>query len=241
MPCSPRPEDRGAERVGGRREQRAEREQQQAADQHRHPAAQVGQPAQQRQGGGVAEQEAADDRRRPLELVEPDADPGEDVGQRQDDDVGVGRRDEDGEGREDDDRQPRPVAGAGRRPPAQPVGGAVISTSAPKSLSSRVNVASSLGGEERPGQLRPAQFPALGGDGEPRLHRRGSGPALVRICSTRSPGSSAVTSRTTSPSTRLSSPSSADSASREQLGDAGLGVEQRARVAEAELRPGRPR
>ena len=55
--------------------------------------------------------------RGPLQLVEPDADPGEDVGQRQDDDVGVGRRDEDGERGEDDDRQPRArrAAGRGRR------------------------------------------------------------------------------------------------------------------------------
>ena len=134
MPCRPRPNGR-TERVGGRGEQRAEREDQEAADQHRHAAAQVGQPAEQWQRRGVAEQEAADDRRGPLQLVEPDADPGQDVGQRQDDDVGVGRGDEDGEGREDDDRQPG--APVGRPPPAQPVGGAVISTSAPKSLSSR--------------------------------------------------------------------------------------------------------
>ena len=108
------PEHRRPQRVGARGQQRAEGEQQQAADQDRDPTAQVGQPAEQRQGGGVAEQEAPDDRGGPLQLVETDADPGQDVGQRQDDDVGVGRRDEHGQGREDDDGQsgdggPRPA------------------------------------------------------------------------------------------------------------------------------------
>jgi hypothetical protein len=108
------PEHRRPEPVGGRGEQRAERERQQAADQHRHTAAEVRQPPEQRQRGGVAEQEAADDRRGPLQLVEGHADPGQDVGQRQDDDVRVGRRDQDGQGGEDDDRQARHGGPGGR-------------------------------------------------------------------------------------------------------------------------------
>jgi hypothetical protein len=102
----PTPQDRRTQVVRGRGEQGAQREEQQAADQHRDPAAQVGQPAQQRQGGGVAEQEAADDRRGPLQLVQAHSDPGQDVGQREDDDVGVGGGDENGEGGQDDARQP---------------------------------------------------------------------------------------------------------------------------------------
>ena len=89
----------------------ADGEQQEAPDEHRHPSPQVGQPAEQRERRGVAEQEAADDRRRALQLVQADADAGEDVGQRENDDVGVGRREQDGEGREDDDGQAGPLAG----------------------------------------------------------------------------------------------------------------------------------
>jgi hypothetical protein len=66
---------------------------------------QVGQTPEQRQGGGVTEQEAADDGGGPLQLVEADADPGQDVGQREHDDVGVGRSDQDGQRGEDDERE----------------------------------------------------------------------------------------------------------------------------------------
>ena len=84
--------------VGERGDQRAEGEDHQRGDQHRHPAAQVGDPADQRQHRDVAEQEAGDDRRGALELLGGVAHRAEHVGQRQDDDVGVrgGERDRDG-------------------------------------------------------------------------------------------------------------------------------------------------
>ena len=66
--------------------------------QHRHPAAQVGDPADQREHRDVAEQEAADDRCRALELVDRHADAGHHVGQGEHDDVGVGRRERHGDG-----------------------------------------------------------------------------------------------------------------------------------------------
>ncbi len=60
--------------------------------------AQVGDPADQRQHRDVPEQEAGDDRRGPLELVDRDADRGHHVRQRQHDDVGVGGGEGDGDG-----------------------------------------------------------------------------------------------------------------------------------------------
>jgi len=77
--------------VGERGDQRAEREQGERGDQHRHPAAQVRDPADQRQHRDVPQQEAGDDRGRALELVDGDADAAHHVGQREHDDVGVGR------------------------------------------------------------------------------------------------------------------------------------------------------
>ena len=61
----------------------------------------VGEPADQRQHRDVAEQEARDDRGRPLQRLDAQPDPGHHVGQRQHDDVGVGRgeRDRDRGGR----------------------------------------------------------------------------------------------------------------------------------------------
>ena len=78
----------------------------QRGDQHRHPAAQVGDPADQRQHRDVPEQEAGDDRGGPLELVDRDAGAGHHVGQREHDDVGVRGRERHGDRRETE-QQPR--------------------------------------------------------------------------------------------------------------------------------------
>ena len=72
------------------RHQRADGEQHQGGDQHGHPAAEVGHAPDQRQHRDVPEQEARDDRRPPLELVERDAGGLHHVRQREYDDVGVG-------------------------------------------------------------------------------------------------------------------------------------------------------
>ncbi|GMA21128.1 hypothetical protein MM440_01495 [Arsenicicoccus piscis] len=69
-----------------------EDEEQQAGAQDAAAIHQVGQPPDERQRGDVAEQESRDDRRGPLQLVDPETDAGHHVRQREDDDVGVGRR-----------------------------------------------------------------------------------------------------------------------------------------------------
>ncbi len=69
-----------------------EREHDQRAHEHRHPAAEVGDPADQREHRDVPEQEAGDDRRGPLQLVDAEPDPAHHVRQREDDHVGVGGR-----------------------------------------------------------------------------------------------------------------------------------------------------
>ena len=97
--------DHAGQVVRRRGDQRAEGEHDQRPDEHRHPAAQVGDPADQRQHRDVAEQEPGDDRGRPLELVDGEPDPGHHVRQGQDDDVGVGGREADGDRGE---RQQRP-------------------------------------------------------------------------------------------------------------------------------------
>ena len=102
--------DQARQVVGQRGDQRPEREEDERGDQHGQPAAQVGDPADQRQHRDVPEQEAGDDRRRPLELVERDAGRGHHLGQGQHDDVGVGG----GEGHRDRSQAEQP-AGPGRR------------------------------------------------------------------------------------------------------------------------------
>ena len=62
--------------------------------QQRASAVQVGEPPEKRHDHHVAEQEAADDRGRRLELIDADADVGHDRGQREHDDVRVHRGDE---------------------------------------------------------------------------------------------------------------------------------------------------
>ena len=74
-----------------------------------------------RQHRDVAEEEAGDDRCRPLEGVDADADSGHHVGQREDDDVGVGGRERDGRGRRREQRQ-AVRAGSRRGPPGRVVG-----------------------------------------------------------------------------------------------------------------------
>ena len=115
--------------VGQRRDEGAQREEHQRHHQHRHPAAQVGDPADQREHRDVAEQEAADDRGGPLQLVDRHPDAGHHVGQRQHDDVrvGGGERDGDGRHRQEQPRRARHRAGAGRGL----AHGAVISFSVP--------------------------------------------------------------------------------------------------------------
>ena len=98
--------DHAGQVVGQGGDQRPDREDHQRRHEHRHPAAQVGDPADQRQHRDVAEQEAGDDRRRPLQLVDGDADAAHHVGQREHDDVGVGRREGHGD-RGQAEQQPR--------------------------------------------------------------------------------------------------------------------------------------
>ncbi len=90
-------DDHRGEVVGGGGQQRAEGEHREGADQHRDSAPEVGDPADEREHRDVPEQEARDDRGRPLEGVDRHADPGHHVGQREDDDVGVGGREGDRE------------------------------------------------------------------------------------------------------------------------------------------------
>ena len=89
----------------------------QGADQHRHPAAQVGDPPDQRQHRDVAEQEPGDDRSGALQLVDAEPDARHHVRQREDDDVGVGGGERDRD-RGQPEQEPRPrvgTPGAGHR------------------------------------------------------------------------------------------------------------------------------
>ena len=89
-------------------------EDEEAAEQDPAAVEQVGQPTDERQDGDVAEEEAGDDRRRPLEGVDADADTGHHVGQREDDDIGVGGRERHGGGRGREQRETAvPVVRAG--------------------------------------------------------------------------------------------------------------------------------
>ena len=95
--------------VGGQgRDRRADDEHAEAGEQHPLPVDEVGDPADERQHGDVAEQEAGDDRGRALECVDADADPAHHVGEGEHDDVGVGGGEGDGDrGR----REERPRGG----------------------------------------------------------------------------------------------------------------------------------
>ena len=95
--------------VGGQRgDGRADDEDPQAGEQHPLPVDEVGDPADERQHRDVAEQEAGDDRGRPLQRVDADADPAHHVGEGEHDDVGVGGGEGDGDrGR----REQRPRGG----------------------------------------------------------------------------------------------------------------------------------
>ena len=101
--------------VGQCGEQRAGGEDDEGGDEDRHPAAQVGDPADERQHRDVPEQEAGDDRCGLLELVDGHADRGHHLRQRQDDDVGVGggEGDRDGRQRQQRARPSRLVTGPG--------------------------------------------------------------------------------------------------------------------------------
>ncbi len=106
-PLQEAPHDHAGQVVGEGRDQRAEREDDQGRDQHRGSPAQVGDASDQRQHGDVAEQEARDDRRGPLELLRRDPGRGTHLGQGEDHDVGV----RGGEGHRDGgeaEQQPRP-------------------------------------------------------------------------------------------------------------------------------------
>ena len=98
---------------GERRDGGPDGEDEQTAEQDPAPVEQVGQAADEGQHRDVAEEEARDDRRRPLEGVDADADTGHHVGQREDDDVGVGGRERDGRGRSREQREA--VRAGGRR------------------------------------------------------------------------------------------------------------------------------
>ena len=101
--------------VGQRGHQRPDGEQHQRRHQHRHPAAQVGDPADQRQHRDVAEQEAGHDRGGSLQLVDRDADRAHHLREREHHDVGVGRGEGDGDG-----GQPQQQPGPARRPDPRP-------------------------------------------------------------------------------------------------------------------------
>jgi hypothetical protein len=66
--------------VRGRGDERPGREGEQAADQHRDPAGEVGEPADEREHADVAEEEHTDDRRGATEFVGREPDAGHDVG-----------------------------------------------------------------------------------------------------------------------------------------------------------------
>jgi hypothetical protein len=107
----------------------------QRGGQHRHRAADVGHPADEREHRDVSQQEARHDRRRPLQLLDADVDRGHHVGQREHDDVGVDGREHD-RGPAQDQQHPRPaVDRSDRRPDRRPAPGrrrahgAVISSS----------------------------------------------------------------------------------------------------------------
>jgi hypothetical protein len=110
--------------VGRRGHQRPEGEDDQRADEHRRPAAQVGDPADEGEDRDVAEQEAGHDRGGPLQLVDGQPDAGHHVRQRQHHDVGVGGGEPDRHGRE---RQQGPLR------PGRAGHGAVMSWSVPYS------------------------------------------------------------------------------------------------------------
>ena len=104
------------------RDDRADREHDEAAEQDGDASAQVGDASDERQHGDVAEQEAGHDRRGPLELVEVEPDRGHHVGQRQHDDVGVGGREHDRDRRE-------PEQDPGRGLPHRPYGTLIVTGS----------------------------------------------------------------------------------------------------------------
>ena len=95
--------------VGGQGgDRRADDEDPEAGEQHPLPVDEVGDPADERQHGDVAEQEAGDDRGRPLQCVDADPDPAHHVGEGEHHDVGVGGGEGDGDrGR----REQRPRGG----------------------------------------------------------------------------------------------------------------------------------
>ena len=99
-------EHRGRQGVRAGGEQRPDREGEQARDEHGDAAAQVREPADERQDRDVAEEEGADERGAALQLVDAQPDAGHHLGQHEDDDVGVRRREQDGD-RGDDERTQR--------------------------------------------------------------------------------------------------------------------------------------
>ena len=101
-----RDEDRQLD--GERGDDRARHEDAEAGEQHAPAVDEVGDTADERQDGDVAEEEAGDDGRGPLEGVDAHADPAHHVGEGEDDDVGVGGRQRDGDRR---GRQQRPRGG----------------------------------------------------------------------------------------------------------------------------------
>ncbi len=111
-----------AEVVRGCGHERPGREGAETEQEQRPATVDVGEPPQQRHDDDIAEQEAAHDRGRGLELVDTDADVGHDRGQREHDHVRVDRGDEHG-GRRDAE---------GPAPPGvHPVGGGVTDTFSP--------------------------------------------------------------------------------------------------------------
>ena len=95
--------------LGGQRgDHGTDHEDPEAGQQHPLPVDEVGDPADERQHRDVAQEEARDDRRRPLQGVDADADPAHHVGEGEHDDVGVGGGEGDGDrGR----REQRPRGG----------------------------------------------------------------------------------------------------------------------------------
>ena len=97
--------------VGEGGQQGARGEDDEGGDQDGHPAAQVGDAADQREHRDVPEQEARHDRRGLLELVDGHADRGHHLREREHHDVGVGGRERDRDRRQRQER-PRPGGGA---------------------------------------------------------------------------------------------------------------------------------
>lgn len=73
-----------------RRDRRADDEHGEAAEEHALARGEVGEAADEREHGDVAEEEARDDRGRALERVDAEADAGHHVGEGEHDDIGVG-------------------------------------------------------------------------------------------------------------------------------------------------------